>query len=425
MSMLPMNGGYGGGGPLMGRSYAQYGNPALRQLAYADALLRNASSTEPVRTPLEGVARALQGGVGGYFANKAQEKLDAREQAKQQAIANALSAGMGQTNLPGPNQDGSAGYSTGPDRNAMMQALAQNPDTAPLALNMLGVGMKPEAFGAPIKAVGPDGKPVYVQPGSAGTMRPVEGFAPPPQQINPTAPMQNFQYRQELAQKYGENSPQVQQYDSMVRAPQYQNLGGSIAVLNPVTPTAGPVQNIPKTLPPEQTPEVKGQQAAATASGEIAGKTVSQAKVDLPKMEQQGKIMIDLLDKLENHPGLEGVVGVPSIAGALHIPGTKEADFRARLDQIKGQQFLQAYQNLKGGGQITEVEGTKAENAIARMNTAQTEKEFKSAIDEFRSVINGSLERTRQQAGGGGTTPTSPAQPPALPPLPPGFHPVP
>ena len=37
------------------------------------------------------------------------------------------------------------------------------------------------------------------------------------------------------------------------------------------------------------------------------------------------------------------------------------------MEQIRGKNFLTAYQQLKGGGAITEIEGTKAEAAQARL----------------------------------------------------------
>ena len=60
---------------------------------------------------------------------------------------------------------------------------------------------------------------------------------------------------------------------------------------------------------------------------------------------------------------------------------------------------MEAYQGLKGGGQITEVEGAKAQSAISRMNIGQSEKEFKTAVKEFREVLKVGLERARKKAG--------------------------
>ena len=82
----------------------------------------------------------------------------------------------------------------------------------------------------------------------------------------------------------------------------------------------------------------------------------------------------------------------------LPIPGTEAADFTVLLDQIKGKQFLEAFETLKGGGQITEVEGRKATEAMARMNTAQSENEFKAALQEFKGIVQQGVERAKQKA---------------------------
>ena len=147
---------------------------------------------------------------------------------------------------------------------------------------------------------------------------------------------------------------------------------------------------------------IKEKEAAATIENnkklELEQK---EAQKELPKVLEQADYSLSLLDALKNHKGLSGSVGLPNISGALGgIRGTNEADFHSRLDQITGQNFLQAFESLKGGGQITEIEGKKASDAIARLNTAQTEPEFIKAVDELKSVISGIKNRAKRLAGG-------------------------
>lgn len=78
------------------------------------------------------------------------------------------------------------------------------------------------------------------------------------------------------------------------------------------------------------------------------------------------------------------------------IPGTKAAGFMAKFDQLQGQQFLEAYQSLKGGGSITEVEGEKATKAISSMQLATSETEFRKAAKDYQEVIDKGLERARK-----------------------------
>lgn len=54
----------------------------------AQSMMARGASTAPVQSPLEGLARALTGVAGGYFAGQAREAEDARDQARSKAIAN-------------------------------------------------------------------------------------------------------------------------------------------------------------------------------------------------------------------------------------------------------------------------------------------------------------------------------------------------
>ena len=148
----------------------------------------------------------------------------------------------------------------------------------------------------------------------------------------------------------------------------------------------------------------KQQDAIAADLGKKKAENQLQAQVDLPKVEAEAKQTIGLVDKMLAHPGFstvvgsKGVTGIPAAAG-YPIPGTDAADFTVLRNQLVGKQFLQAFQTLKGGGQITEMEGRKATDAIARMDTAQSEKEFRAAALEFRGVIENGLRNAKKSAG--------------------------
>lgn len=148
----------------------------------------------------------------------------------------------------------------------------------------------------------------------------------------------------------------------------------------------------------------KQRDAIAVEVGKDRAKAQVKAEGELPQVEAEAQQTIGLVDKLINHPGFSTVVGakgptgVPAAAG-YPIPGTDAADFTVLRNQLVGKQFLQAFETLKGGGQITEIEGKKATDAIARMDTAQSEKEFKAAAEEFKAVIRSGLGRTKKKAG--------------------------
>ena len=100
--------------------------------------------------------------------------------------------------------------------------------------------------------------------------------------------------------------------------------------------------------------------------------------------------MIADIDNLLNLKGLDQIVGIKGIGsaaldtlklGAL-LPDAQVA--RGVLDKIKGGVFLSAFESLKGGGQITELEGKKAEEAGARLLTTQSPEDFRAALAELR-----------------------------------------
>lgn len=92
------------------------------------------------------------------------------------------------------------------------------------------------------------------------------------------------------------------------------------------------------------------------------------------------------------HPGFEGVVGM-GVPGVRFFPGTQAASFDALFEQAEGGAFLQAYESLRGTGQITEIEGTKATSALTRMKRSQSEAEFVKAAREFADVLRAGIAR--------------------------------
>jgi hypothetical protein len=126
---------------------------------------------------------------------------------------------------------------------------------------------------------------------------------------------------------------------------------------------------------------------------------------NLPEFEKQresaivsGRQALDVINKALSHKGLGTATG---LSGTLdprnYIPGTDAKDFQTVLDQIKGSTFLQAFERLKGAGQITEVEGEKATNAIARLSRAQSDGEFMNSLNDLRDIVSDGLTRAKNR----------------------------
>jgi len=75
-------------------------------------------------------------------------------------------------------------------------------------------------------------------------------------------------------------------------------------------------------------------------------------------------------------------------------------DFANRAGQVAGQTFLQAYESLKGTGQITEIEGVKAEQAISRLRDRYvTENEYLQAVKDLRDVVETTRSKLSKRLG--------------------------
>lgn len=422
---------FAGKGMGMGPFASMYTKDPRQALAYN--LMAQGTSAAPVQHWTQGAARLAQALVGGLIDNRTREEYEGRNKAMSGTLTEALRQMQGMPAEQKTYGDGTTinWKPVAGDKNAAIQTLAQNPDTIPYAMQMMGVGQAAETFGAPVKAAGKDGKPIYLQVGSRGTVRPLAGYTPPPDTPNPTAPMQNYEYRQQLVKQHGENSPQVQQFDATVRAPQYQNLGGGIAVLNPITPAAGPVQNIPKTLPPEQLPETKGAQTQATEQAQADVKKQSlrpKAEMALQQFERKAQTVTDTIDKAlslaQNSMTATGW-------GNMLLGGLPNTDARALnnyLDTIKANigfdQLTQMRESSPTGGALGSV--TESENRLLQavqgaMDPLQGDQLVQN-LQIIRQLYPQVLAEKRaafDKDYGSGEQATPPAQPPGNPGAPP------
>jgi hypothetical protein len=154
-------------------------------------------------------------------------------------------------------------------------------------------------------------------------------------------------------------------------------------------------------------PDLQGAIASAKESGKISGGTETHAQIDLPKIKQEAKYTSGLVEELIKHPGRSMATGKTSMLHTQDVPGTTQKAFMVRLNQIKGKRFLQAFESLKGAGQITEIEGTKATEAISRMDNSNSDEEFVTAAREFQGIIKELEKRAEERAGRKTQKPTS------------------
>ena len=354
---------------------------ALAQSLQAGAMAPLPQSRGPVH-PFAGAAKLAKAYFGREQANKAQELAKAlgqqqteRRGADMSLLAQAL---QGRPAQPGI-QDEVAGTQTDP-------LPAQNPaQSLGQAIPMLSPDMQPMALNA---MVGQQGRQ---------DQREFQG-----QQLQ-----QQQAFRSEESEKQRQFQQQMQEQAAAARAqgdrPYYQFLPSATGYMagNARTGQVQPVQHKGQNVvPAAQDPNLQGQIAQQKASGKVSGETQTGAQFDLPRVINNAQNSIQLIDQLISHPGFESGVGM-RVPGLGMIPGTDTASFDALLDQVKGGAFLEAFNSLKGGGQITEVEGKKATDAITRMSKSQSEAEFKKAALEYKNIIMLGVHRAQLKAGQG------------------------
>jgi hypothetical protein len=163
-------------------------------------------------------------------------------------------------------------------------------------------------------------------------------------------------------------------------------------LLDPVT--RQPIRTIPK--------NIEGKEAA-----EERGKATGQAQTALPAAIVKAEQSLRLIDEMIKHPGRETATGLSGkFDPRNYLAGTHATDFRVRQQQMQGGVFLEAFQSLKGGGAITEIEGQKAERAIARLDTAQSDDAYVEALNELKQIITKGMQVARQKASGNFSDPS-------------------
>jgi len=135
----------------------------------------------------------------------------------------------------------------------------------------------------------------------------------------------------------------------------------------------------------------------AAAQGLIDGPTAKLMIEELDRQKTQGTeisgkaALIARIDALMNDPNLEDALGFEGIVRGFASNVGLDPDVarvNEMIKQVRGDVFLQAFEKLKGGGQITELEGMKAEQAMARLGQMQGYDDYVNALKELRFYVD-------------------------------------
>lgn len=150
---------------------------------------------------------------------------------------------------------------------------------------------------------------------------------------------------------------------------------------------------------------------AGKEAEEERGKAAGQAQAKIPAALIDAEETTKKIDELLKNEGLNSIVGSVDQFRPSWTLGEGGRKALSQLEQLQGGAFLQAFNTLKGGGAITEIEGQKAERAIARMQRYQSESDFRDALMDFRDAVKTGVRKLQAAASAGGTT-TAPAPAP-------------
>jgi hypothetical protein len=148
-------------------------------------------------------------------------------------------------------------------------------------------------------------------------------------------------------------------------------------------PIAQPIEGTPAALEAQQ---IKGNLQSSIGVGEDMLRTIESVV---------GRPSGGGLTAVKPNDALNGVLGL--IEGRLPARTQAQADLLAKIDQISGRAFLEAFATLKGGGQITETEGAKATQALARLQRTQSPEAFQAALYEFADIVRRGIDRSKNE----------------------------
>jgi hypothetical protein len=155
------------------------------------------------------------------------------------------------------------------------------------------------------------------------------------------------------------------------------------------------------------TTDAAGRQVAQPIAGTPAALQVTETAGKLDAAIEVGNNMLATIESIVGRPAGNGLTAIkpnealPGILGMFEgrLPGKTQAetDLLAKVEQVQGQAFLEAFNILKGAGAITETEGTRATQAYARLQRTQSPEAFQASLNEFADIVRLGIKRAQDQ----------------------------
>jgi len=133
--------------------------------------------------------------------------------------------------------------------------------------------------------------------------------------------------------------------------------------------------------------------------------TLVQAKKDKVEAYDRASDTLDqtlsTASKVLNSPGFDNYFGVSPTKLPFYgtIPGTDAADTEALVTTLSSQGFLTSIQQMKGMGALSDAEGKKISSAISSLDSKQSDKSARAAINTIISVTQTAKDRMQRIQG--------------------------
>ena len=134
-------------------------------------------------------------------------------------------------------------------------------------------------------------------------------------------------------------------------------------------------------------------------------------------IQDEGRGVLDLLDKIESHEGLDSVIGFkgPSSLFGLKddpIGGSPGASALTLIDNLEAKNFITAVGQFKakgGAGSLSDSEGKKLASSLTSLSREQSLESFKESLNEVRRLVKLGMTRAKQKktAKSGGVAPVN------------------
>ena len=144
---------------------------------------------------------------------------------------------------------------------------------------------------------------------------------------------------------------------------------------------------------------------SAKAGATVDAKTAAAARAALRSAEVSNVNTAKAIGEVRNNAkGMNEWFSQWGPRGRYINPGSEMGKFYAAAEPTNNQAFMQAREALKGGGQITDYEGRKAEDAFSRMRAALDtgdQEQYLRALSDFEEAVALGYQKLQEAAQGG------------------------